>query len=51
MATFARLSSSLGVNGTTLAVVQIVKELEAKLNHGGDATEEFNSSAALAHSK
>ncbi|WP_238486202.1 hypothetical protein [Bacillus hominis] len=29
----------------------IVKELEAKLNHGEEATEEFNSSAALAHSK
>ncbi|WP_255295679.1 MFS transporter [Bacillus cereus] len=30
---------------------QIVKELEAKQNHGEEATEEFNSSAALAHSK
>ncbi|MGX5573556.1 glycoside-pentoside-hexuronide (GPH):cation symporter [Bacillus toyonensis] len=30
---------------------QIVKELEAKLTHDEEANEEFNSSAALAHSK
>lgn len=30
--------------------VQIVKELEVKLNHAEKATEDFNSSAALAHS-
>ncbi|MGE6598964.1 hypothetical protein [Bacillus proteolyticus] len=30
---------------------QIVKGLEAKLNHGEEATNEFNSSAALARSK
>ncbi len=31
--------------------VQIVKELEARLNHGEKAGEDFNSSAAHAHSK